>query len=95
MARTLPAELPRKYPHPGLGLRRRRQRPRTQPLDLHPGRAPSFGLRLTACAPPPGRWQHSSLAGLRLEEQRGGWRDQEGNGEWGGDAQWEYMGGSR
>lgn len=38
-------------------------------LDLHLGRAPRFGVRLTAYAPPPGRREHCGLAELG----RGDW----------------------
>lgn len=69
-------------PHPGLGLVSEGQEARTQPLDLHPGRAqlPSW---LTARAPPPGVSEHCGLAELGLGEWgnrkiRGIYREAEG-----------------
>lgn len=77
-------------PHPGLALVSEGQEARTQPLDLHPGRAqlPSW---LTARAPPPGVSEHCGLAELGLGEC--GEQEDKGNlpgsRGWGTRCEWE------
>lgn len=73
-----PARTPLKCsPTPGADSGFVRQRPRMHPLDLHLGRAPRFGLQLTARAPPPGHCEHCGLVELEV----GGWEGQKDKGD--------------